>query len=75
MASASASVKALVEAAQGRKSLGRHARQLGQRQLGQGDEVLDFDQHAVAHQGHFGEARGQGGGGAGVAPIEGREGE
>jgi hypothetical protein len=51
-----------------------HRRELGQRQLAEGNEVLHFDQNAVAHQRQLGEVGRQRGGLAAVATIEGRNG-
>ena len=66
--------KLLVQPPQGRENFGGHGRQLRQRQLHEGDEVFDFHPHPVAHQGQLRKVGRQGGGGTGVAPVEGRKG-
>jgi len=46
----------------------------GDARLVEGDEILDLYPYAVAHEGFFGEVRGEGGYATTVTTVEGREG-
>ncbi|MNQ88441.1 hypothetical protein D3C85_1037010 [compost metagenome] len=56
-----------------RLGIGRELRHVGQAGLGQGDQPVDLDLHAVAHEGRLGEPLAQRVGLGGITAIDGRQ--